>query len=423
MGEDYKRKYVFAADYGTSDFKYGPISLGETPQVMQNRGYFPDKNSVIAQLMTSTSKEVVVGEEVPLYLESKEDLAQRLIYPMKNGIIEKNDERSWKVVKEITRLALNEFKPADPSFQGFYLVASLSSIAPKYMYENLFKTFEEINNEEKLIKMTTIIPQPLAVAIAHKVPTCVVVESGHGNTQICPISRYPIKNAIVALNRGGGDANALTAEILKDLGYSDLASEEAVVRMIKEKIGLIPRDLDQAIKFSKENPEMVRVNFKLPGTRLVVDFGKDSWVRFLLGEYVFDPNNEVFMSYFSRGMPRPKDVKVGDIYFYGMIDFGEAILQAVERCPIELQPHLYKQILLSGGNFEWNVPQQLFGVAVDSKIKLKNLLNKHGIENVNVETSESPKFSVWRGSIIYGYAVPESYSWNWERMEGWLELR
>jgi crenactin len=397
--------------------------LGETPQVMQNRGYFPDKNSVIAQLMSSTSKEVVVGEEVPLYLESKEDLAQRLIYPMKNGIIEKNDERSWKVVKEITKLALNEFKPADPNFQGFYLVASLSSIAPRYMYENLFDIFKEIDGEEKLIKMATIISQPLAVAIAHKVPTCVVVESGHGNTQICPISRYPIKNAIVALNRGGGDANALMAEILKDLGYSDLASEEAVVRMIKEKIGLIPRDLDQAIKFSKENPELVRVNFKLPGTRLVVDFGKDSWVRFLLGEYVFDPNNEIFMSYFSRGMPRPKDVKAGDIYFYGMIDFGEAILQAVERCPIELQPHLYKQILLSGGNFEWNVPQELFGVAVDSKIKLKSLLNKHGIENVNITTSESPKFSVWRGSIIYGYAVPESYSWNWERMEGWLGLR
>jgi len=422
MEEDYKRKYVFAADYGTSDFKYGPISLGEVPQIVKNRGYFPDKSSVMAKIMSVGSREVVVGEEVPLYLESKEDLTQRLVYPMKNGIIEKNDERSWKVVKELTRFALNEFKPADPQFQGFLFVASLSSVAPRYMYETFFEIFREINEEEKLIKMATIIPQPLAVAIAHKIPTCVVVESGHGNTQVCPISRYPIRNAIVALNRGGGDANTLMAEILKDLGYSDLASEEAVVRMVKEKVGLIPNDLDQAIRFSKENPEKVNVSFKLPGTRITIDFGKDSWVRFLLGEYVFNPNHEIFKSYFTRGMPRPKDVKIGDVYFYGMIDIGEAIIEAVERCPIELQPYLYRQILLSGGNFEWSVPSELIGIAVDSKIKVKNLLSAHGIENVTVITSDSPKFSVWRGSIIYGYAVPVTYSWNWERMEGWLKL-
>ena len=41
--------------------------------------------------------------------------------------------------------------------------------------------------------------------------------------------------------------NAITSEILKDTGYGDLANEEAVVRKVKENIGLVPENLDNAI--------------------------------------------------------------------------------------------------------------------------------------------------------------------------------
>lgn len=417
----YRQANVFGMDFGTSDYKYGPISLGETPEMTQNRGYFPDKRSIMSKISGVTA-DVVVGKETPLYLEAKEDLATRLVYPMRNGVIDKDDERAWTVVKELIRYALRPFASADPKFKGFFVVGSLSAIVPRYMYEKFFDLCAEVAGESGLIAGVTIIPQPLAVAISHKALTCVVIESGHGNGQIAPISKYPIRNALVALNRGGADGNHIAAEVLKDSGYADLVGEEAMIRRVKENIGLVPLDLDKAIAAAKSDPERFRAKYRVEGTRVEIDLAENSWMRFLIGEYVFDPNNEIFQSYFSRGMPKPRDVRIGDVTFRGMQDLGEAIVESVERTPVELQPYLYRQIILSGGNFNWVVPKGLEDVAVDSKAKIRALLVKHGIEGSDVVMSESPQFSVWRGAIVYGYSVPEDYKWTWERMEGWVTV-
>jgi crenactin len=328
--------------------------------------------------------------------------------------------KAWQVTRELTSYALENFAPSDPDFRGFYVVASLAVVAPRYMYEQLFDIFGELNTERTLVRAATIIPQPLAVAIAHKIPTCVVVESGHGNTQVCPISMYPIRNAVLALNRGGGAANVLTSEILKDTGYGDLAKEEKLVRRVKEQIGLLPRRLEEAVDFARRNPDKVKREIRIEGTRIKIDLGDESWTRFLIGEYVFNPGHEVFQSYFKRGMPRPSDVKIGDTYFYGMTDMAEAIIQAVEKCSIELQPHLFSKIILSGGNFNWNTPRGLEGVAVSSDEKIKIMLKEKGIENIQATVAREPTYSVWRGCIVYGYAVPYDFKWRWERMEGWL---
>lgn len=418
---DYRSHYTFGMDFGTSDFKFGPITCGETPRLVNNRGYFPDKNSIIYNAFEQTS-DVIVGEDVPLYLQSAEDLSSRLIYPMRNGTIDKSDDTAWRVVSALTDLGLHAFEPVpNNGFEGYYVVASLSSVSPRYMYERLLDTFKE-SNGAGLVKAITVIPQPFAVAIGHGVTTCVVIESGHGNSQVCPISRYPIRAAQVALNRGGGDANAITSEILKDAGYGDLAKEEAVVRKVKENIGLVPADLDGAVEEAKKSPRKFRAKYKVPGTRLEVDLEKDSWARFLIGEYVFNPNHEIFESYFGRGMPRPKDVKMGETVFRGMLDFGDAIVASVERCPVELQPMLYREVLLSGGNFSWTVPDRLQDVAVDAPAKIRLLLKQKGIKNVSVKMTKSPQFSVWHGCIIYGFAVPEDYEWDWQRLEGWMRL-
>ncbi|HUK50449.1 MAG TPA: hypothetical protein VLV18_05390, partial [Terriglobales bacterium] len=234
-GDSYRGHYTFAMDFGTSDFKFGPITCGEKPRIVNNRGYFPDKKSVMYKAFEPTS-DVIVGDDVPLYLQSAEDLSSRLVYPMRNGMIDKADDQAWHVVSTLTGFGLDQFK-ARPNngFQGYYVVASLSSVSPRYMYERLMEIFRQNNHGQ--VRAVTVIPQPFAVAIGHGVTTCVVIESGHGNSQVCPISKYPIRAAQVPLNRGGGDANAITSEILKDNGYSDLASEEAVVRKVKESLG------------------------------------------------------------------------------------------------------------------------------------------------------------------------------------------
>lgn len=294
--DNYRSNYTFAMDFGTSDFKYGPISCGENPRIVNNRGYFPDTKSVMYKAFESTS-DIIVGEDVPLYLQSSEDLSSRLVYPMRNGMIDKGDDNAWRVVSALSRYGLNAFKERpNNGFHGYYVVASLSSVSPRYMYERLLDIFKDVNDGS--IRAVTVIPQPFAVAIGHGVTTCVVIESGHGNSQVCPISKYPIRSAQVALNRGGGDANAITSEILKDAGYGDLTGEEAVIRMVKENIGLVPADLDSAIAESKKAPRKFRAKYKVPGTRVEIDLEKHSWARFLIGEYVFNPNHEIFESYF-----------------------------------------------------------------------------------------------------------------------------
>lgn len=408
-------------DFGTSDFKFGPITCGENPRIVNNRGYFPDKRSVVYKAFEQAA-DVVVGDDVPLYLQSAEDLTERLVYPMRNGMIDKSDDNAWRVVGALCDFGLNAYPPArNNGFRGYNVVASLSSISPRYMYERLLEVFKAANKSGS-IRAVTVIPQPFAVAIGHGVTTCVVIESGHGNSQVCPISKYPITSAQVALNRGGGDANAITSVILKDAGYGDIAHEESLVRKVKEKIGLVPQDLDSAISEAKKLPSKFRAKYKVPGTRIEIDLEKESWMRFLIGEYVFNPNHEIFQSYFTRGMPRPRDVYAGDTVFRGMLDFGEAIVTSVEKCPVELQPLLYREIILSGGNFSWKVPEQLAEIAVDAPTKVKLLLKKKGIKNVSVKMTTSPQTSVWHGCIIYGFAVPDNYEWDWQRLEGWMKF-
>ncbi|MCS7103667.1 MAG: hypothetical protein NZ992_07300, partial [Candidatus Korarchaeum sp.] len=230
------------------------------PSIVENRGYFPRISKVSAEVRGIPVKEVVVGEEVSEYLESRADLT-RLYYPMRNGVIERNDDRGWSVVKELVRYGLLKYHlgRADAlalPFTGFFVVAALAAQAPTYMYERLFEIHEEVNLEEggNLVRAVTIIPQPLAVAIAEKAVACMVVEAGHGNTQITPISRDLIRAALIPLNRGGSDSDRITAQILKDLGYSDLAREEKFVKMFKEMVGLLPLELDKAISWAKDHP-------------------------------------------------------------------------------------------------------------------------------------------------------------------------
>ncbi|WP_460025424.1 hypothetical protein [Infirmifilum sp. SLHALR2] len=413
----YKQRFAYGEDYGTSQFKFGP--LAERPQVIDNRGLFLSESKTLLRIY-GIEKEVVVGPDVVKYLGSLEDVSRYLVYPMRDGLVDKSDERAWRVIEEVTRYGFIVSRPQARDFDGFYVTAALSAIAPDYMYERLFEIHAKLDEEGRFVKAVTIIPQPLAVAIAEKTVTCVVIESGHGNTQITPISAYPIRSAIVALNRGGAEADAMAAEILKDLGFGDRAREEKFVRMFKEAVGLVPRDLDEAIKVAKSSPERFRTVFRVPGTTLQIDLERSGWMRFLIGEIVFNPGHEVFESYYKRGMPRPKDTIVGETIVHGDTSLVEAIQVSLSRVSVELLPSLYNDFILSGGNFSWKVPKGLEDVAVDSAEKLRLELAKVGISS-RVHLVSDPLYSVWKGAIVYSIALPEEVEWDWKTREGWYK--
>lgn len=418
-----KELSVFGEDYGTSELKFGPATLGNVPDVIENRGYFPDTRSSMIRMTAGPDKKLlVVGPDVANFVEAKRDIAERMVYPMRSGVIDRDDDRSWSVVKELTRYALLRHVPDSPGFDGVKAVAALSAAAPRYMYDRFFELHREINQEEgrKVVKALSIIPQPLAVAISQKALACTVLEAGAGNLQLAPLSSGMIFNALITMNRGGGDCDLVAAEILRDAGYGDLAREPKLVKLFKESVGLVPKSLKEVT--DDKNNSKYGVVFRVPNTRIAIDLDRSSWQRFLIGEFFFDPSNEYFSSYYRRGFPKPADSYAEGKVVPGTTDLAEAVIQSVQKCSFEIQPALYRSIFLSGGGFAWSVPQGLENLAVDSPTKLRMMLDAKGIQGVNVTLTKNPVYNVWQGCVAYGLYIPDDFTWDWDEREGWQYL-
>jgi crenactin len=301
-------------------------------------------------------------------------------------------------------------------------VAGLSAAAPRYMYEKIFEIHREINQEEgrKIVRALSVIPQPFAVAIAQKSIACTVLEGGAGNTQVSPVSSGMIFNALITLSRGGGDCDLMAAEILRDAGYGDLAREPKLVKLFKESVGLVPKSM-KSIEEDKNNEKFQAV-FRIPNTRISIDLGKNSWQRFLIGEYFFDPSSERFHSYYRRGFAKPAVSYTEGKVVSGTIDLADVIIESVQKCSFEIQPALYRTILLSGGGFSWRVPEGMEDVAVDSPTKLRQMLDAKGIQGANVQLTKNPIYNVWQGCIAYGMYIPDDFTWDWDSREGWQYL-
>jgi crenactin len=428
----YKLNYVYAEDFGTGYFKYGPITLRDKPSMVQSRGLFlRDLPESIKLLVPKEVLErgVVVGDDIPKYLSSVRDAIRNLRYPLKDGIIRREDEDSWRIVKELARYGFTQFYrefSGKVDFKGFYLVVALSSLAPDYMRDRMISIHKELDEEfgGKLLRAVTIIDQPFAVAIAEKAVTCMVIEAGHGNIQLVPISYGPIREGIVALNRGGSEANAMTREVLKDSGYGDLAKDDYVVEVVKRSIGLVPKNLDEAIKKAKEDPDRFSVKVKV-NPLVEVELRDTAWMRFLIGEIVFNPRHDLFASYIQQGRITIEDATVGDTVFYGEMNIAEALITSIRKVPVEIQDKIMSTIILSGGAFNWSVPPGLADVAVSSVDKVKLMVSERLPDLANrlsISMVSDPQFSVWKGSIIYGYALPSSVKWNDRTKEGWYYI-
>jgi len=411
---------AYGEDYGTRYFKYGPL-VERRPRVMESVGLFLEESHLLK--MYGVDRQLVVGEDVKKFLGARSVLARSLVYPLTDGEVKRDDERAWSVIEELTRRGLEQFRDfkGKEDFNCFYVTAAISAIAPEYMRERLLDIHAKIDRETGLVRAFTVIPQPLAVAIAEKEISCVVVESGHGNTQITPIHAYPIREAIVALYRGGAEADAIAAEVLKDLGYGDLASDEAAVRRFKEEAGLVPLDLNDALRKAKEDPERFRCKVRLSALT-EVDFEDKGWYRFLIGEVVFNPMHEIYDSYRKKGVLSIRDARLGDETIEGSLPLDEAILRSIRKTPTALHDTLLGKIILSGGNFQWRVPENLKDVAVPAQAKVKHLLSARlgGAVSVDVRLTQDPQFSVWKGCVVWSLALPENYLWNERRGEGWF---
>ena len=154
VGDRYRLKYAYGEDYGTRYFKYGPLREGK-PRIKSNVGFFLEESYLLK--IFNVDKKIIVGDEALTY--STNLTSPNLVYPMRDGEIRRGDEKSWVVERELTREGLAEFRESvDKDFEGFYITAALSAIAPDYMYEELLNIHSEIDDENGVVKAFTIIP-------------------------------------------------------------------------------------------------------------------------------------------------------------------------------------------------------------------------------------------------------------------------
>jgi len=431
--DEYRLRYVFAEDFGTSYFKFGPITQQE-PIIVSSRGLIlrdlaeHQRWMIGKRFPDAVARGVIVGdEEIRSVLGGLSDLAHRLRYPLQDGVIRRDDEDAWLIVRELVRYAFSRFPVNDPGFRGWLVVVALSALSPDYMYRRVLQIHEEVSRElGDIILAVTIIPQPLAVAIAENVLSCMIIEGGHGNIQVVPINMAMIREGLVALNRGGAEATAVTREVLKDMGYSDVARDDYAVELVKREIGLVPRDLNRAIAEAKSSPDRFVVRVRVSPIEEIEVPREYAWMRFLIGEVVFDPRHDVFSSYVEQGRLRFEDAVMGEHRLFGSMDLATAIVQSLRRVPVEVQGRVIREMVLSGGTFMWRVPQGLEDVAVDSVEKLRIMLagvSRELAEAANIRMAQRPQFSVWRGELIYGYALPLHVRWDDTAKEGWYFLR
>ena len=226
-------RHCLAIDYGSYTVKYGVE--GDGAKMIRTAGLVISRR--IIENLLRKADDIIIGDDIDRCIAQiriiKKNIEQ-LHYPIRHGIIKGDDRKGWRISEKITeQILLSIYGRIHPTIEedsdGFYIVFSLNAMAPRNMYEGFFEIFRRFV-EKGLVKAITAIQQPLATAMASAKLVCLVVESGHGNTQIVPIVERIIRSAIVPLNRGGVNANALTREILKDAGYGDLALNDEIVR-------------------------------------------------------------------------------------------------------------------------------------------------------------------------------------------------
>ncbi|KAG8181275.1 hypothetical protein JTE90_022213 [Oedothorax gibbosus] len=217
-----------------------------------------------------------------------------------------------------------------------------------------------------------------------------VVESGYSFTHFAPyIKSKKIFNNVCRLSLGG---KALTNHLKEVISYRQLnvMDETYVVNQIKEDVCYVSTDVDKDLETAslrgKENT-IVR-DYVLPDYTVI----KRGYVRPLEetngkpkeNEQLIRMNNERFM--IPEMLFHPSDVHLRNM------GIPEAIIHCISLCPEEVQPHLYKNIILTGGNA--CLPGFRDRVYEDVRKEA------HHLFDVRVTLPENPATDAWEGGAM-----------------------
>ncbi|XP_074034671.1 actin-5 [Leptinotarsa decemlineata] len=198
--------------------------------------------------------------------------------------------------------------------------------------------------------------------------TGIVLDSGHGVSQIVPITEgYVIPNAHFSSNLAGGNLTEYLTKILSDRGYNfNAMDQKEIVQKLKENICYVPIDFDREMDKSTGDITFER-KYKLPDGQIIAVDNE----RFRCPEALFQPS------------------------LLGSTEKGihQNIYDTIMKCGVSIHRNLYANIVLSGGN-------SMF-LGIENRMTKEIMTLAPCGTKINIVTPSDRNYPAWTGGSIF----------------------
>uniref|UniRef100_A0A8W8MKS3 Actin-related protein 6 n=2 Tax=Magallana gigas TaxID=29159 RepID=A0A8W8MKS3_MAGGI len=308
-------------------------------------GYATDKEPRIVPNCVTKAKNVrtriFIGDQID---DCKDLSGLYYLLPFQKGYLVNWDiERQvWDYIfgKDALKVDFNETNliVTEPYFNFNSVQEAMNEIFfEEYAFKSVLKSNPSFLSQYKYTKET------------NAPPLCsVVLDTGYSFSHVVPyLKGKKIPEAVKRVNVGG---KVLTNHLKEVISYRQLMvmDETYVINQVKEDVCYVSsqfmEDMDIAKKKGKENT--IARDYVLPDythiKRGYVRPPEETTGKAKDGEQIIRMNNERFA--IPELLFHPSDVGVQEM------GVAEALVYAISTLPEEMQPHMYKNIVLTGGN-------------------------------------------------------------------------
>ena len=264
---------------------------------------------------------------------------------------------------------------------------------PLFNFTSIQDTLDEILFEEYKFKSILRVPTPLLSFCNYehnkKLVSCgLVVDSGYSFTHITPIFRGKVVvEGVVRIDVGG---KLLTNHLKEIVSYRQLhvMDETFVMNQVKEDVCYVSLDFNTDMETTRKKSNSIRCEYVLPN----FSDRKRGYIK----EYIKpDPEQSVDEQSLILSNER---ISIPEILFspsnVGIDQMGiaEAIVHSISSTPSEMHPHLYSNIILTGGNCMFR--------GFKSRIEADVRKMSPDIFSVNVFLPDDPVCYGWKGGTV-----------------------
>ena len=294
---------------------------------------------------------------------------------------------NWDIQRQVWEYSFNELFKINPS------ETSLIFTEPPFNFPSIQDTLNEILFEDfKFSSVLISLPTTFSYFYQNHAkpdhPCCLVVDSGYSFTHIIPYYRgRAVTMGIRRIDVGG---KLLTNHLKEIVSYRQLhvMDETFVMNEVKEEVCYVTQDLYQDMRTAsvKGSGNTIRKDYILPDFTNV----KKGYVR--NEEGTKGGSDEQVVRLFNERFTVPEILFHPSDIGIQQMGIPEAIVDSVQATPNKMWPHLYNNILLTGGN------ASLSGFKERMITEVRKLVPD--TMDVVIDVTESPVDTPWQGGKL-----------------------